>query len=276
MKTSFRQVAQTVIVVVVAVVALVAAAYLIYVYVHANAADRKDMLVKVAVDLLLLSSIFLIALVTSDRFRHLSQIRDLKAVVLNPLLQAISGLKDGPYTKVADIPWESLFRDARNVYLVVQGWDGWQGEVAQPLTRFLKAGGKLHIALPALPHNGESDGPRVRNLAIAAERTGVSIEEQQREIELTATGLLNFAKSTIGLANARKQVTVAYTDRTNWFCGIYFDPNILLISTYQHKEPGKKIGETVVPSFVVNTRQFPRLKSWFATEWEHLTRQRPW
>ncbi len=275
---TFRKVALGVVLGGLVVIAVASLVFLGAKYSGADSQHREEILIKTAIDVAVLSIASLIAYFTMDRLGHLSNLRDLQRRVVGPIVAAIGETRDGIYTRVADIPWQQLFANSNSLYIMVQGWDGWLGEVAAPLREFLGRGGKVSILLPAIPQAGEQSA-KSRNLALITERLGVQAVDQVGEIEGTAHGLEQVVEEVVGKARAKGQLIVAYTDKMNWFCGMYFAPHSLLISVYQHKHRGIKIPTTIVPSFVVPLSQVPKyavLREWFAIEWQHLTGRAPW
>jgi hypothetical protein len=210
-----------------------------------------------------------------EKAKDISRVTELQKQVVEPILTNLNGhsgliltaLRDNNQTvssKIAAIGWKSLFEDADEVCLLVQGWDGWKDKVADCLPAFLERGGKIQVIL--------HDPTQRELLQRMAERKGRSEAEEKKEIEMTLHGL---KEATQKYSN---QLVSHYTKRMNWFCGIYFKSSKcrhrhgkLLLSIYQHK-PTNELAVNNVPSFLIRTDIFPELGEWFDNEWNDLIR----
>jgi hypothetical protein len=96
---------------------------------------------------------------------------------------------------------------------------------------------------------------------------GRDVATQIKEIENTEVVLKKLAEQDSGISPL--QLDFHRTEQMNWFCGMFFMPHTLVISTYQH-EAFDDVGRIKTPTFVVDTRVYPQLETWFKNEWKEL------
>jgi hypothetical protein len=227
--------------------------------------QSTNILVGFAVEVFAASVTAVLAYYTITRLTSVENALNLKSHVVEPIVDAIARNHSTVHAGVKTLPWGTLFDNSTDVFLIVQGWDGWKDYVGHSLGAFLGRGGKLHVVLPKTKLPDGRPHPHIK--AIAA-RMNRSEQAQIDEIDNTRKVLEEFA-GTVSSAAVR-QLRFSHTEAMIWYCGIYFAPHTLVISSYQHMS-FDKIADASPPSFVIHCATYPKLQQWFRGEWKKLT-----
>lgn len=204
---------------------------------------------------------YLFTAVLLQRAKDLSRQDDLKQYVVDPIVSALYTNKHVVYASLAKVDWSSLFADITDIQLLVQGWDGWQENVSEFLPNFLKEGGTVHLIL----HD-----PRNKEL-LKRMQERMPGKDVEKEIENTHKDLRAFVKEIVGADHVERQFKCYFINHDNMYCGIYFKPNKLLLSLYQHT-PFSLLPLKKAPAFIITTGDphFAEVSSWFEAEWDFL------
>lgn len=222
----------------------------------------NTVLLSISTNLIASGIVFVLAVALWQGVKDEIRQEELRNTVLNPLLQAWSDNHQFIYPTVDAIPWKELFCGATTIDMLVQGWDGWQKKVNTVLPEFLLRGGKINLIL--------HDPKEVSLLVFHAQRMNRTQVDMIREIEQTITSLEAAIRKTIlSEEDARSRLTVHHIKKMNWFCGIRFNNEKLLLSLYEHKSE-TAWGHIDSPSFLVRTDIFDGIGKWFAEEWDYL------
>jgi hypothetical protein len=205
---------------------------------------------------------YLFTAVLLQRAKDLSRQEDLKEYVVEPIISALYTNKHVVYASLSKVDWSSLFPDTTDIQLLVQGWDGWQDKVSEFLPDFLRKGGTVHLIL--------HDPKNKQLLERMQER--MPGKDVKREIENTHEYLRAFVKEVVGEDRVDKQFQCYFIEHVNMYCGIYFKPNKLVLSFYQHTPIGQ-LPLKKAPAFIITSGDlhFAEVSAWFEAEWNFLT-----
>lgn len=223
--------------------------------------DTWDAIFSITCNLLAATIGFLVVVWFLQCVKDHSRETQLHTTIVEPLKDAIRDLDRSTFSRLEGLDWGSLFEGTQEVYLLVQGWSGWDRRVGDHLSAFLRRGGRLNVIL-----HDPNESMLVSAMAARMGRTEDAVKE---EISGTLLALRKMIVEHISDEQAQKnQFRHVYTKHLNWFCGIYFKPNKLLLSLYQHHQ--KIVGQIESPSFIVRTDVHPDIGKWFETEWSYL------
>jgi hypothetical protein len=163
--------------------------------------------------------------------------------------------------RMGDVPYDKLFAEAKEVGLVVQGWDKWPEDQSDQLRRFLQAGGRMIVILHD-PGNADV-------LKAMGSRWKSHKKDCVEEIANTVSKFKFFVPE----AN-HAQMDFRRSSDLIWYCLIRFgyeldEDTIYVISPYAHKD----FPVRAIPALIVKRADFPSLAEFFDREWEYFSSQ---
>ena len=221
--------------------------------------EWPDVLFALTANLIAASVAFLWVSAFLQEAKDKSRANQLQNEVVDPLKAVLRDLPSVIIPRINDVKWGIYFKDTTEIVLLVQGWDGWAETVEDFLPDFLHRGGRIRLIL--------HDPTEQTLLARMHER--MPHKDPKVEIEQTVSKLRAVVERNIAPELISERFQTHYTKRMNWFCGIYFRPDTLLLSLYQHKH-FNEIYHTKSPSFLIRTDVFPNIGEWFDKECDHL------
>jgi hypothetical protein len=156
-----------------------------------------------------------------------------------------------------DAPYADLFRNAREVGLLVQGWDRWIEERRRDLVQLGQRNGTFTLVV----HNPNNEN------VIAAMSSRWTLRQMDQKAEITNT--LNFVQDALPGQSSR----IVKRDGVIWYCAIRFayenpDDVAYIISPYAHQD----YAVADIPAFLLRRSLSPELVEFFEYEWGRLSR----
>jgi hypothetical protein len=163
--------------------------------------------------------------------------------------------------RMGDVPYDKLFAGAKEVGLVVQGWDKWPEDQSEQLRRFLQAGGNMTVILHD-PGNADV-------LKAMGSRWKSHKKDCVEEIANTVTKFKLFVPEAY-----HARLHFRRSSDLIWYCLIRFeydlgDETTYVISPYAHKD----FPVRAIPALIVKAADFPSLADFFDREWEYFASQ---
>lgn len=191
------------------------------------------------------------------------------------------------YSRISEIPWDTLISTSRTIEVSVHGWDGlfvetsdkgpdgkkpnWtSSKRALSWIRFFRNRSHLILVLPRIPdfNHGESGDDIEEDarmaLRLIAKRTGKAYNEQIREIRETT----ECAKALRDEADSNGSIEVRYVTNVRWICSVRFDQSTIVLSTYGYPRTVSKDGKVTNvdpskgPSFIIDAGACSEIDKW--------------
>jgi len=152
--------------------------------------------------------------------------------------------------------WKSFIRKSKRIDIVVQYFGGWISVHKDDFMDLFEREGQVRIVLP-----DPTNEPFIRAIANRfPEHTPQRIKEKIQDTAMVLRTILSEAKG------KPEQLSIVYTSRLIWYCGIRQDETLLTLSPFEHVHSVRVEAPVVAISLAGNVM----MGQWFEREWQGL------